>query len=816
MIFISLIAWYPLTHDLRDYSGQNNHLNPISVTNGLSETPNGKLGNAWQRATVNNGNGYLRSKNDISLPNDFTMTCWAYVTGCHMGTANGIVSNHSHSHSRGAGITVRTIDSNDFRISCNAGTGSSRVFNAFFGTTNIKDKWAHLTLMFKKETNELSLWTNAVKEFQTTYNMAVGMDFLGIFLWSTTFTGSSSYRPACIINDVRCYDHVLSKKELQTLINAKVLHYRFADNDDRIIDSSGSNNHGDISTDSAPIWVSEAKVGKGAYSFQSSQRINLPSLIGNNQEVTACAWFKSNGSPGSGYHIIFGGAQLEISIPTSGQIRCGLHLNGTRRVDNHGSGLVDGNWHHVAMTYDGISKKAYIDGNLVGDVACSGNLTTSFVRTVGVYGSNSSYFTNGLIDDVRIYATALSALDIESIFRTRAIVDSSGNFSTHYIGNFQKVSAFPTPVGTSHNGTFGLRFTVSKPVVIRNALVRPYFSGKMSSTLYNFTTKELLKEVEFDVISGHVQRIDLNLYCKPGINYWLSPTGGNFMRSDAGVTFPFDDGVFNFTIGSNLSGSTASRWYYYFDIHYTYAEGLSKNGVINAVDFSEVGITDHLVAWYPFNLGFDDITSRRNHAISNKTDITNSPTGGGALFNGSDSTITIEEKDTDFSNDMSISFWLYINDYHGRTTLIDKSYGGEFTINIESGLSLRMYRGTGGINTTPYHRISTPPLSLGEWFFCVITVKGHDAKWYINKNLVSEESHERFDAVKTTANITLGKGYTSGFFDGVLSDLRFYEKALNDDEISILYDTTGSHNPQKMIKTSDHKYYIQGEFSELL
>jgi hypothetical protein len=56
-----------------------------------------------------------------------------------MGTANGLVTNHSHGGNSGAGITVKTISDSDFRMSCNTGTGSSRTFHSYYGTTNIKD-----------------------------------------------------------------------------------------------------------------------------------------------------------------------------------------------------------------------------------------------------------------------------------------------------------------------------------------------------------------------------------------------------------------------------------------------------------------------------------------------------------------------------------------------------------------------------------------------------------------------------------------------------------------------------------------------------
>ncbi len=226
---MALIAWYPLNGDTKDYSGNGNHLLNGNFNGNLQETDNGKIGRAWERPVAQNGADYFRTTNKIYLSADFTMACWAKVSECDMGTANGLFTNHSHADNSGAGITVRTISNSEFRSSCSTGTGSSRTFHTYSGTSNIKDRWAHLVVMFEKETNRLTLWVDGVMEHERTYEMYTIEDHLGIFLWSTSHTGSSRYRPAAIINDARVYDHALSEKEIKEIAKAKVLHYTFND-----------------------------------------------------------------------------------------------------------------------------------------------------------------------------------------------------------------------------------------------------------------------------------------------------------------------------------------------------------------------------------------------------------------------------------------------------------------------------------------------------------------------------------------------------------------------------------------------------------
>jgi len=145
--------------------------------------------------------------------------------------------------------------------------------------------------------------------------------------------------------------------------------------------------------------------------------INLPNDLGYDNEVSIFAVFKSNGTPAGGYHIICGGQELEISVPTAGQLRTGIYTT-SRYVNNLGSGLTDGNYHHIGFTFSNNTKTAYIDGVLVGTQSTSGNLTNSFPnRRLGRFGSSSSYYLNGELPVLKIYNRALSAAEVQQNFK---------------------------------------------------------------------------------------------------------------------------------------------------------------------------------------------------------------------------------------------------------------------------------------------------------------------------------------------------------------------------------------------------------------
>jgi hypothetical protein len=150
-------------------------------------------------------------------------------------------------------------------------------------------------------------------------------------------------------------------------------------------------------------------ISGGCYEFDGNDYIDLPNDVGYVSNFSAFAWFKSKGTPPGSYHIVMGGQELEISVPTAGSLRTGIYTSSGRFVSNHGSGLNDGNWHFVGFTFNGSNKKTYLDGVDVGDLSVTGTLTNSFSnRRIGRYGSSTTYYLNGSVDQVEIYNQVLT------------------------------------------------------------------------------------------------------------------------------------------------------------------------------------------------------------------------------------------------------------------------------------------------------------------------------------------------------------------------------------------------------------------------
>ena len=224
---MALQVWLPLTKNLSN-QGLNNMTFSIVDGSNIILDNNGKIGACYSRSTKQTS-GRIVSNSTINLSEDISMACWALVSDCVGDTANGLISNHSHANNTGVGITVKQVSTSDYRISCNTGTGSNRTYCTYYGTTNIKGAWHHLALTYSKSAKQLILYVDGNAEYTlNNYVNSSIADYIIIFDWSTTFSGTS-YRPAAKLNDVRIYDHCLSPKEVKEISKGLVLHYPLND-----------------------------------------------------------------------------------------------------------------------------------------------------------------------------------------------------------------------------------------------------------------------------------------------------------------------------------------------------------------------------------------------------------------------------------------------------------------------------------------------------------------------------------------------------------------------------------------------------------
>ncbi len=103
-----------------------------------------------------------------------------------------------------------------------------------------------------------------------------------------------------------------------------------------------------------------------------------------------------------------------------------------------------GAWHHIAGTYDGSLISLYIDGQLTAQQAASGALAITTDPLAIGDKPNGGVLTSfpGLIDDVRIYGSALPQNQINQVYGTDTVGDGIANWwRLQYFGNSSATGA---------------------------------------------------------------------------------------------------------------------------------------------------------------------------------------------------------------------------------------------------------------------------------------------------------------------------------------------------------------------------------------
>ena len=190
-------------------------------------------------------------------------------------------------------------------------------------------------------------------------------------------------------------------------------------------DSSGNSRHGVLRGD--PVWQPlDGRVG-GALSFDGADDyVSTPFVLDPGAgPFSAFAWIKGGTAGQSLISQADGTGIGRAWLCTTGPqgVLATTLSDGGRFTSPLASELVvtDGLWHHVGLVWDGSRRHLYVDGAEVAKDAnvlrqlygCNGGLYFGTAKTLEQAG-----FWSGLIDDIQVYDSALSASQVEELFRS--------------------------------------------------------------------------------------------------------------------------------------------------------------------------------------------------------------------------------------------------------------------------------------------------------------------------------------------------------------------------------------------------------------
>lgn len=166
-------------------------------------------------------------------------------------------------------------------------------------------------------------------------------------------------------------------------------------------------------------YTAAGKSGGGLALDGNNQYLSgtVPNLPAGNSTYSQTAWIKptllgARGIVGWGNY----GAVRQVNALRLAASGSGLtHYWGSAdlEVTNLSTTLNDGNWHHVATTWDGVVRRIYLDGIQAAiDAPGSNGATTANFR---IGSTNGAEFFSGTLDDVAIYNNALTAAEVQAL-----------------------------------------------------------------------------------------------------------------------------------------------------------------------------------------------------------------------------------------------------------------------------------------------------------------------------------------------------------------------------------------------------------------
>ena len=187
------------------------------------------------------------------------------------------------------------------------------------------------------------------------------------------------------------------------------------------VDGSGNGNDGELIN--SPDWVDGVVGGCLDFVRADTEYVSIPSStdLQITGDLTVAGWFNFDEVPVPAHTGLvskaYGGEWLwQIYAPSKMYV---WHDSGVRARWNVSGSIVAGNWYHLAFVRDGTAKtyKIYCDGVLktTSGAYASAPPTSETHVTIGSGGSHVQPF-DGLIDEVRIYSTALTASEIKALY----------------------------------------------------------------------------------------------------------------------------------------------------------------------------------------------------------------------------------------------------------------------------------------------------------------------------------------------------------------------------------------------------------------
>lgn len=239
-------------------------------------------------------------------------------------------------------------------------------------------------------------------------------------------------------------------KEIPTL--GLIAAWHFDENAGTTANDAAGDHHGVINN---AMWTSGIRGSALEFDGSVSSHVRMANgglfnPVGNN--ISFSFWFRLN-AVGNNGTFIFQNVKYIVNLDAQGKITFALYTPDWKAVNSGVSNRVlDTDWHHVAMTYDGSEMKIYLDGLQRTSTPNTGDLRSS---TSDVYigkQTTSKPFT-GIIDEMLMYERALTETEILQIYGSTPDPGSGENALVSYWNLNENTGTIANDSLGGNNGT---------------------------------------------------------------------------------------------------------------------------------------------------------------------------------------------------------------------------------------------------------------------------------------------------------------------------------------------------------------------------
>ncbi|MBK0403045.1 T9SS type A sorting domain-containing protein [Adhaeribacter sp. BT258] len=633
----------------------------------------------------------------------------------------------------------------------------------------------------------------------------------GVSAWSATWSFTTGSQPATLVG------HWEMEETSGATLN----------------DASSFNNHG--TTVNNPTKVAGV-IGQALQLNGTSQYATVSSSASLNvsNAVTLAAWVKPE-QTGSAQVIIKKGVTgsadgYELSLTSTSKIMFRYNqvsAGDTYRLLATTLHPSNGNtWMHIAATFDGVSMKIYVDGNLDKTLTLSSPPaigSNNLPLSIGAQSTGTNRF-KGAIDEPRVYNVALSAADINALatmptFRpvpnTPALVGPADNVSnislpvtlswsavTNAVSYQVQVAPAPdfaSPAADISNITelnvsvSGLNY--STPYYWRVRAVNS--SGESGwSSARTFTTEAvaLPGPPTLDAPVNNATAVAI-----PALLSWTAGTYATTYQVQVATTSAFLNLVSNETNITTLSTAVAGLAYntvYYWRVRTVNAAGTSSWTTPRS--FTTKSQSTTLVGFWQMEettgTTLFDASANANNATTVGNPAKVAGVAGQALqLNGSSQYATVPSSASlNISNAITLAAWIKPEQTGSAQVIMKKGLTGdadgyELSLTSTRKILFRYNQVSGGSDYKAQSAI-LHPTDGATWMHIAATFDGTTIKIYVNGVLDRTETLSSPPAIASN-NLPLaigGQSIGNNLFKGAIDNPKIYNVALSSSDISSL------------------------------